>query len=383
MSMRATQFLSAADVERAARRRLPRCVYEYVRGGTEDERALRRNAAAFERYGFVPRGLRNVQARTPATTLWGRTLAMPVGIGPTGMAGLVRHEADLALARAARQAQVPFVISGSSNVALERLQAEAPGCWYQAYLPHDRARIDRIMRRVEAAGIEVVVVTIDTCVAGNRENNARVDFRIPFRMTPRLVLDGLAHPGWTLDVLARTLLASGVPRFANLFEEIGPPITEEPAHGLRTGRDALDWDDMRWLRQRWPGRLVLKGVMHPDDARQAVDAGMDAVLVSNHGGRQMDATIAPFEALPAVLGAVPTGFPVFVDGGFRRGTDVLKAIALGAGLVFLGRAPLFGAAVAGQAGVDRVLQLLREEIDRDMALLGCASLADVVPDLLR
>jgi len=211
------------------------------------------------------------------------------------------------------------------------------------------------------------------------ENNVRLDFRIPFSITPRLALDGLLHPRWTLGVFARTLLTSGVPRFANLYEEVGPPITQEPAHGLRTGRDALTWDDMGWLRDRWRGRLILKGVMHPQDAQRAAMTGMDAIMVSNHGGRQLDATIAPIQALPSVIRAVPSTLPVFVDGGVRRGADVLKAVALGAKMVFTGRAPLYGVAVAGHAGARHALEILRAEIDRNMALLGCASLDDVGP----
>ncbi len=376
------KYLSVADLQEAARRRLPRCVYGYVRSGTEDEHALRQNRSAFGQVGFVSRGLRDVRTRRQSVTLWGREYAMPIGVAPTGMAGLVSHEADLSLAMAAHAARVPFIISGSSNVPLERLQAQGRDCWYQAYLPSDRERIDRIARRLEAAGIGVLVVTMDTCVAGNRENNIRLDFRIPFSVTPRLVLDGLLHPRWTLGVFARTLLQSGVPRFANLYEEVGPPITQEPAHGLRTGRDALSWDDMAWLRDRWRGRLILKGVMHPQDAQRAAATGMDAIMVSNHGGRQLDATIAPLQALPSVIRAVPGTLPVFVDGGVRRGADALKGIALGAKMVFVGRAPLYGAAVAGQAGVRHALEILRTEIDRDMALLGCASLEDVKPDLI-
>ncbi len=377
------RLLSVSDFEELARRRLPRCVYGYVRGGTEDEQSLRENRDAFSRVGFLPRGLNVVDKRVLSTSLFGREYAMPVGIAPTGLAGLVRHECDLELAGAASKAQVPFIISGSSSVPMERLEREAPGNWYQAYFPGDRERMDRVLGRLEHAGIETLVVTIDTCVAANRENNERLDFTIPFRMTPRLFLDGVLHPRWSLGVFLRTLRASGVPRFANLYEEIGPPITQEPAHGFRTGRDRLCWDDMVWLRERWKGKLVLKGVMHPLDAVKAVEIGADGVIVSNHGGRQLDGTIAPLQALPHIVDAVPAEFPVMIDGGFRRGTDVLKALALGARMVFVGRATLYGAAVGGERGVCRVLSILASELDRDMALLGCAHIAQVDRSLLK
>lgn len=380
--MKLDRLLSVSDFEREAAKRLPKCVYGYVRGGTEDEHSLRANYQVFESVGFVPRGLNVVDKRELSVALWGRAYAMPVGIAPTGLAGLVWHECDLELARAAHAADVPFIISGSSSVPLERLQQDTRDNWYQAYFPGDRPRMMRIMERLKAARIDVLVVTIDTCVAANRENNARLDFTIPFRLTPRLLLDGMLHPRWSLNVFLRTLRANGVPRFANLYEEIGPPITQEPAHGFRTGRDRLSWDDIAWLRQQWKGRLVLKGVMHPLDAKKAEACGADGIIVSNHGGRQLDGTISPLAALPGIIDAVSSEFPVMIDGGFRRGTDVLKAVALGAKLVFVGRATLYGAAVAGETGASRVLRILASELDRNLALLGCARLADVTRDLL-
>lgn len=376
------RLLSVADVERAARRRLPRCVYEFVRGGTEDEATLAENRRAFGDYRLMPRGLNDVAGRSLRTPLFGMTHAMPVGIAPTGLAGMVRHECDLALARGARQAQVPFILSGSSNVPLERVLREAPEAWYQAYFPGDRARIDRILARLEAAGVGTLVITADTCVAANRENNARRDFTIPFRMTARLLVDGALHPRWTASVLLRTLLASGVPRFANLYEEIGPPVTREPAHGFRTGRDRLSWDDMAWLRERWRGRLVIKGLMHPDDARRAAGLGADGIIVSNHGGRQLDGAASSLQALAAIAPALPRDFPLMVDSGFRRGTDIIKALALGARFVFIGRPTLYGAALAGEAGVRHVLEILRSELDRDLALLGCRAVDDLGPGLV-
>ncbi|KGD96077.1 (S)-2-hydroxy-acid oxidase [Achromobacter sp. RTa] len=380
---RLDRCLSVRDFEREARRIMPRCVEGYVCGGTEDGASLDESVRALRDIGFRPRGLRVVDQRDSQASLFGQDYAMPVGFAPTGFSAIVMHECDLALARAAQEARIPFIISGASSVPLERLQ-EATGkrCWYQAYLPGNIERIARLMARLRQAEIPVLVVTIDTCVGANRENLQRLAFTVPFKMSASVVLDGMLHPRWTLNVFMRTLFGSGVPRFSNLYEEIGPPITQDPPNGFRGERDKLSWEHIRWIRKNWPGKLVLKGVMHADDARQACEAGADGVIVSNHGGRQLDGCISPLQALPDVVAAVPPGFPVMVDGGFRRGSDVLKAIALGARMVFTGRPQLFGAAVGGNAGIRKVAEIFRSEISTNMALLGCRTLADVTPDLI-
>jgi L-lactate dehydrogenase (cytochrome) len=380
--MRLDQLLSVADFERAAAARLPRILFSFLAGGTEDNVTRDQNRAVFEHVAFRARGLTGVADRSQKVTLWGREYPMPIGIAPMGVAGLFRFECDLALACAAASAGVPFVLSGASNVPLERVQREAPGTWYQGYFPGDRARLGKILERLRTGGFDVIAVTIDTPVAGNRENNERNGFTIPFRLRPRLALDGLLHPYWLIDTFARTLVRSGVPRFANLFEEIGPPVTEEPAHGFRGGRDRLNWDDLSWLRDRWHGKLLVKGVLHPGDAREAVSRGLDAVMVSNHGGRQLDGAVSSLQALPEIVAAIPAGFPVLIDSGFRRGADVLKAIALGARLVFIGRPAMYGAVVGGQAGVARVLELLRAEVDRNLALIGCPRIEQLSPEWL-
>ena len=368
------RYLNAADFERAAQRRLPRIVHEFVSGGSEDGVSLRANRADFERIALRPRGLAAVANVSQQVELWGRRYSSPIGVAPMGVSAICRKECDLHLARAAHAARIPFILSGASTFPMERLQQETPGIWYQAYLPGDTQRLGRILARLERARIEVLVVTSDTAVAGNRENNERTGFSIPFRPSMRLALDGVLHPRWLLDVLARTLLTSGVPRFANLYEEAGPAITEEPAQGFRGGRDLLTWDHMSWLRERWGGKLVVKGVLHPADAQEACNRGLDAVVVSNHGGRQLDGALSPILALEAIRQVLPPAFPVFIDGGFRRGTDVLKAVALGARLVFVGRPFLYGAAVAGQAGTARVIEILKSEIQRNLALMGVAEL---------
>jgi len=376
-------FLSLPDFESAARRRLPKAVFGFVAGGAEEELSLQENRAAFTRLGFLPKGLRGTAFRHTRQKLWGREYLAPFGVAPMGIAGMCRYRADMDLACAAQAAGLPFVLSGSSNVPIEEIQRIAPGSWYQGYFPGDTARIERILQRLQSAKTEVLVVTIDTCVAGNRENNARRGFTVPFSLNPSLVLDGLLHMPWLLGVFARTLARSGVPRWCNLYEEIGCRITEEPAHGFRTGRDLLSWEHIAWIRGRWPGRLVLKGVMHPDDARQAVRLGVDAVIVSNHGGRQVDGALSTLQALPEIVAATPAGYPVMVDGGFRRGADVLKATGLGARMVFLGRPFMYAVSVGGQPAVAHAMALLQAEIERDLALLGCADVGELTAAFLR
>lgn len=376
--------LSIADLEREAVRRLPACVRGYVCGGTEDGQSLQESRTHFGRWGLVHRGLRHVEQRSASVKLWGKEYSLPMGFAPTGFAAIVMHDCDAALARAAREEQLPFIISGASTVPLERLQAENDHrCWYQAYLPGDMDRIQPLIARLLGARIEVLVITIDTCVGANRENLQRLRFTVPFKFSGKLLLDGMLHPRWSLDVFMRTVLKEGIPRFSNLAHTQGPAITQDPPNGFRGGRDRLTWEHIRAIRAMWPGKLVLKGVMHPEDARLAVENGADAVIVSTHGGRQLDSCIAPLQALPEIRAAVPADFPVLVDGGFRRGTDVLKALALGAQMVFTGRPQLFGAAVGGYAGIRHAVSIFRSELLTDMALLGCASVQEVTADFLR
>lgn len=380
--MNLTSFLSLADFEAAARRKLPHAVYGYVVGGTEDSVSVNANRAVFDRIGFRPRGLTGVANRSQVTNLWGTDYASPIGIAPMGVTSICRYRCDAELATAARSRGLPYVLSGASNVALEDIQKNPGGAWYQGYFPGDKERLARIVERLRRANVEVLVVTSDTPVAANRENNQRNGFTIPFKPSWSLFLDGVRHPGWSYHVFLKTLRKDGIPRFLNLYEEPGPAITAEPEHGFRGGRDLLTWEHMSWLRDLWPGKLVVKGIMHPGDAAIAVQRGMDAVIVSNHGGRQLDGAMSALAALPAIKAAVPADFPLMIDGGFRRGTDVLKAIALGAKMVFIGRPALYGASVAGAEGAGKVLDILHQEIDRNLALLGCENINALNADYL-
>jgi L-lactate dehydrogenase (cytochrome) len=279
------------------------------------------------------------------------------------------YEADIVLAQAARTAGIPAIMSGTSLIPMEEVAEKVPGTWFQAYLPGDATRIDPLIDRIAASGFETLVLTVDIPVWANRENNVRAGFSTPMRPSMRLAWDGAVKPKWVLGTMMRTLLNRGMPHFENSFATRGVPIVSNNAIRDTTGRDHLNWEDIARIRKRWQGPVVIKGILNPEDARLARNIGADAIIVSNHGGRQLDGAAPALRVLPRVLDAV-SGMPVMVDGGFRRGSDVLKAIALGATCVFAGRPFTYAAVVGGQAGVQRAIQLLGEEIDRNMAMLG-------------
>ena len=382
--MRLDKLLSVGDFERKARSILPKCVMGYAEGATEDGLTLESNAAALRAWSLRPRALVDVGERDQSVELWGRRYESPFAIAPIGLGAMFRHRFERDLAAAAKKHGIPFILSGLSNLAMEEVVATSPDIWYQGYLPGRMEILEPLLTRLEANRIGVIVVTVDAPVAANRENNERNGFRIPFRLRAPLVWDGLCHPRWLVNVFLRTAIVDRrVPRFCNVNGFIeGYRITDEPNSGFRSGRDRLTWQHLEWMRERWKGRIVIKGISHPEDAVTAERLGLDAVVVSNHGGRQLDAAQASLAALPAVVGAVSPGFPVLVDGGFRRGTDILKAVALGARMVLLGRAAAYGAAVGGEDGAARVLTLLSSEVDRNLALLGCRDLRSLDSDVL-
>ncbi len=368
--MKVERALSLADLERAARRRLPSSIYGYVSGGSEDQSSLRANRRAFDRWRFLPRPLTDVSRRSQSIELFGSTFASPVGISPMGVSGLCRFEGDIHLACAAGKSRAPSILSAASTVPLERVMKAAPGTWYQAYLPAHRELIGPLIDRLKAAGVAVLVVTVDVQVASVRENELRNGFSIPLRLTLRLMAGGLARPRWMIETFAQTLLKAGIPHFENYAATRGGRIICAAKEDHRAGRAAMTWEVIRWIRGRWPGRLVLKGILRAEDAVTAQQAGVDGIVVSNHGGRQLDGAIASIDALPGIVAAAP-GLTVMLDGGIRRGTDVLKAVALGARCAFIGRPAMYGLALGGQRGAAHVLALLRREINIDLALLGC------------
>ena len=367
------KILALDDFEQPARRYLPRPMFGYVSGGAETNASLRANRAAFGEIELLPRVLVDVSGRSAKTSLFGRGYDAPFGFAPMGGTSMAAYQGDLVLARTAAEANIPMIMSGASLTRLEEVRAAGNTAWFQAYLPGDTGTITQLIERVARAGFDTLVLTVDVPVSANRENNVRSGFSRPLRPTLRLAWDSLLRPRWLVGMFLRTLLLHGMPHFENMGARI-PLITH-----LDRGdgpRDRLAWTHLELMRRLWKGRLVLKGVLDPEDARIARESGVDGVIVSNHGGRQLDGARAPLRALPAVA-AQAGGMAVMMDGGIRRGTDVLKALALGAQFVFVGRPFLYAAAIAGEAGVRHGIRLLTEEIERDMALLGITALSQM------
>jgi len=360
-----------------AKRRLPRFAFDYVDGGSEDEATLSGNRAAFERLRFRPRTLVDVSQRDTSTTLLGQPAAFPAIVGPTGLNGLQWTDGDMAIARAAAAAGLPFAMSTVSMSYIEDLvEATAGRLWLQAYVFRERAISDRLIERAASAGCEAIIITSDFPVAGKRERDFRSGLLPKQEFPLRTKLDILRHPGWILTV------ARNKPRFVNVERELGDGTNVNNFVGHGMFDPSLNWDDLARFRERWPRKLLLKGVLRADDAERAVGLGVDGVWLSNHGGRQLDRCISGMDALPEIVTAVGHRTTVIVDGGVRRGADIAKAVALGAQAVALGRAPVYGLGAGGQAGAARALEILRDEFDRTLALTGCRSVADLTPDLV-
>ena len=380
------QALNISDLRELARRRLPRGIFEFIERGSEDDVAINNNRTAFGKYSFRPQVLKDVSRRHIRTELFGRTMSMPIVMGPTGAAGLVWHDGELALAKAAANAGVPFTLSTASLTSIERVAAEAPGrLWFQLYMWPDRSMSHDLVKRVQAVGYEALVVTVDTPVGPNREFNTRNGFGLPFRLNRKITFDILLHSRWFCSVILRYMLTTGMPHFENFPSVLQRSLTEAAPKGNKAGlpkNDSLTWADFDELRRIWKGPLIIKGILHPDDADIVVRHGADAIIVSNHGGRNLDASIAPFLALPEIVDRVGARVSVLVDGGIFRGSDVAKALAMGASAVLVGRAPLWGAAAAGTAGAARALAILGEELTRVIGLLGCAHVGELGRHLL-
>lgn len=378
---RLAAILNLQDFERAARRHLPRPIFGYVANAAEDGRTREANRRAFDDYCFLPRALIDVSTVSLATELFGKRYDAPFGIAPMGISALSAYRGDEVLARAAARANIPMILSGTSLIPMEEIAGPDGTDWFQAYLPGDRAGIEALIARVERAGFETLVITVDYPVPPNSENNVRSGFSSPLRPSLRLALDGLLRPRWLFGTFLKTLIRHGVPHFENNYATRGIAVISRHVERDFSGRSHLNWDDLARVRRQWQGRLVVKGILHPEDALRAKRAGVDGIIVSNHGGRQLDGTVASLRALPGVVRAVGD-LPVMVDSGFRRGSDVLKALALGARFVFIGRPFNYAAAYAGEPGVAHAARLLSAEIARDMALLGITRIEEMTLDRL-
>ena len=371
------------DLREIARRRLPNGLFQFVDRGSEDEITLRHNREMLEKIRFRPHTLVDVSTRPQSISVFGKLQHMPVAVAPTGTAGMLWFQGDVALARAAKAAGIPFTVATGSITALEDIARDVGGTlWFQIYMAADRARSEQLILRARDAGYEALFVIVDGVVSGNREYNLRHGFTIPFRFSMRNILDVVLHPRWLFGTLGRWMLHSGMPRYRNFPSDTQQRVTAAPMGRSMLKSEALSWDDIRWVRSIWPGKLIVKGILRADDALLALHSGCDGVVVSNHGGRNLDGAIAPIEALPEIVAAVGSKLTVFIDGGYRRGADVIKALALGAHCVLLGRATLYGIGAAGRDGAMRVLDMFRDEISRVLALLGCPGIAALSPDFL-
>lgn len=374
--------LNIADLRAVARRRVPHFVFEYVEGGAEDEASLRCNRTSFEALRLVPQTLVDTSSRHLRTEILGRPAAAPLIIGPTGLNGMLHADGDMGLARAAARLGIPFTLSTMSTTRLEDVAKQAGGrLWMQLYVMKNRAVAEDIMTRAAAAGYEALVFTTDANVFGSREWDRR-SYAAPGKPTLRARLDALRHPGWLRSVL----MAKGIPRFRNL-EGFLPPGAASAVGGStiipKLFEATITWDDITWIRRFWPRKLLIKGVLSVADAERAATLGCDGIVLTNHGGRQLDSCVAPIDVLPEIAAAVGKRLSIVIDGGFRRGTDVIKALALGANAAMTGRATLYGLAASGERGVERALEILTTEMDRAMGQLGCNSVADLGPHTVR
>ena len=377
----ADRYLNIADLREGARKRLPKGVFEFFERGSEDEVSLNENRAAFRRIKLRNKALVDVSTRHTRTELFGKPMAMPLALAPTGAAGLTWYEGELEVARAAARFGVPFTLATPSLTSIERIATVENGRnWFQLYMWRERDLSHALVKRAQDAGFEALILTTDTAVSPIREYNKRNGFSSPFHFNPRIVMDVAMHPRWLIEVMLPYLRTVGMPR---------PVLFPQGAQGRAAGAagssartmqgDNLTWDDLARLREMWKGPLMIKGVHLPEDAAKAVALGVDAVILSNHGGRNLDGAVSPIEILPEIVAEVGGKTDIIIDSGIRRGSDVLKALALGAKAVLSGRCALYGASVAGAAGVEHALTLLRKELDTSMGFTGCRTVAEIGP----
>lgn len=369
---RMARMQSVADLRRAARRALPPMVFDFIDGGAEDEESVRGNEDAFSRWWLRPRPLVDVSSRRQEVDLLSRTLPTPLVLAPAGLAGLAWPHGEALAARAATEAGIPFALSTAASCSIEQVRAAAGGpLWLQLYIWRDRDVTAQLVDRAEAAGYEAICLTVDVPLSGQRERDLRNGMTIPPRIRLRNSLGVLSRPAW----IARS--ARSPVTFANVGDGRRGATMALGAYVNSQLNPSADWSDLRWLRRRWRGPLVIKGVLDPNSAARLVDEGADAVVVSNHGGRQLDGAVPTALALGPIVEAVDGRVPVLLDGGVRRGTDVVKALALGARACMVGRPYLWGLAAGGQEGVARSIDILRSEIDRTMALIGATDIGQV------
>ena len=378
---RLSRAASVGDLRRIAQRQLPGGIFDYIDGAAEDERSLYNNSAAFSRLEFKPSVLCDVSQIDTRTTLLGHELPFPLALSPTGFTRIANSQGELAVARAAQRAGLPYTLSSLSTYSIEEVAAVSRASkWFQVYVWKDRGLVKELLDRSAESGYEAIVITVDTPVLGRRDRDARSGFTLPPQIGLDTIISGITHPGWTLD-----FLRGGPITFANLVGrsgEDGSDAINLAEYTQQLFDPRLSWSYLDWFRDNWKGPIVLKGVQSVEDAQLAADAGVQAVALSNHGGRQLDDSPAPLELVQPVADAVGDRVEIICDGGIRRGSDILKALALGARCCMTGRAYLYGLGAGGERGVDHAIDLLRQGLERTMALTGQSSVKNLKPDLV-
>ena len=370
----ARRFHTIEQLRRTAKARTPRFAFDFIDGGAGTEMGLAENEAGLRRVKLIPRVLTGCETRSTATQLFGRQYALPIALAPIGMAGVGWSGAERGMAQAAAAANVPYILSTAACLSIEDAASEAgENFWFQLYAGKDASMVDDLVDRADASGAQALILTVDVPVGGKRLRDLKNKFILPLRPSLAMAWDVVSHPQWSLATLQ-----AGAPRFANMerYSEKGAKASSLAELMSAQSSARIDWTFLGELRKRWDRKLIVKGVMHPEDAKRIIDAGVDGVIVSNHGGRQLDASPAPIDMLPLVRAAVGPNATVMVDGGFRSGEDVAKALVLGADMVLLGRAFCYGVGALGpRKGPEEVIRIIREELDRAMALLGCHDLS--------
>jgi isopentenyl diphosphate isomerase/L-lactate dehydrogenase-like FMN-dependent dehydrogenase len=375
-----TTSLNIEDLRRQAKRRLPKPIFDFMDGGAEDEVTLRANRDDFAKLTFNPRTLVDMSQRRMSARVLGQDFNLPFLLAPTGLTGAFWPHGEILAASAAKEAGIGYCLSTNATTSIEEIAKHFPGFWFQLYALRDREVMHRLIARAKAAGASVLILTVDLAAHGRRERDVRTGFTVPPKLTPANVMQYASRPGWLWRLVNNPGLT-----FANFGDltERGLGLVSLGQYVSTQFDPAINWQDLTWIRDLWGGKLALKGILAPEDARTAVAHGIDAIIVSNHGGRQLDSAASAIAALPAIADAVGDRAEVLIDSGIRRGSDIVKALALGATACLIGRAFLYGLATGGQAGVSRAIDILRSEIDNVQALLGCPDLARIDRSFLK
>jgi len=375
-----------ADLRKVAEKRLPKGVFDYIDKGTEDMQSLGNNRQAMTDIKLLNKVITDISDVKLEADIFGAGASMPLAIAPTGTAGLAWYECEFELAKAAAAAGVPFTLATGSNTPMEKLANEAGGrLWMQLYMWKEKHFSDELVKKAARNGFEALLWTVDIGHGANREHNQRNGFATPYVLNPKSVIDMLRHPTWLSMVMGRYFMNGGMPRHVNYPEGYQMPITGnvskmEGQKPTNKRADQLSWDDVDRLRDIFPGKLLIKGIMRPDDAAKAIEHGVDGIVVSNHGGRNMDSAPAPIQMLPEIVKAVDGKMTIIVDSGVRRGSDIVKCLALGADAVLAGRATLYGTAAGGEAGATKAIDILKDEMKRTMAYIGTQRVTDISLD---